>query len=153
MMTRTLCALLTAMLLCGCQSIYRPQSGNEPFGYQDTRLSDTEYRISFESWRSGDRTRLRPLAEYRAAELGASLGYGWMQIVEADYVMREDAALGNDAAPITRGAGASSGVVAEVTPGMGMRQMIYEVSLRVRYLHEQQDDAINLVTVLARPLP
>ena len=153
MMTRIICALLAAVLLCGCQSIYRPQSGNEPLGYRDARLSDTEYRISFESWRSGDRARLRPLAEYRAAELGASLGYDWMQIMDADYVMREDAALGNDAALITRGAATSSGVVTDVTPGLGMRQRVYEVSLRVRYLHEPSDDALGVLAVLARPLP
>jgi hypothetical protein len=83
-MKRLIISIACIFLLQACASYspYQP-AGNQGFGYSQTQLSDTQYRIDFKG-RDMERGEAVNYSMLRAAELTLEKGYDWFQVVNRD---------------------------------------------------------------------
>ncbi|MFT4764080.1 MAG: hypothetical protein ACI9OH_001173 [Oleispira sp.] len=65
---------------CASYSPYHPAS-NRGYGYSETQLSDTQYRIDFKA-REIERGKAVNYAMLRAAELTLEKGFDWFEVVD-----------------------------------------------------------------------
>jgi hypothetical protein len=81
---KILTLIMSIILLSSCasQSAYRAASGNG-YGYQEVKLSDTQYRISFKL-RGSNVAKAKDLALVRAADLTLQHGYTWFQVIDKE---------------------------------------------------------------------
>ena len=72
--------LIAGVLLTGCasQPDYR-EAKNGGFGYSQSQLSDTQYRIHFKA-RGDDKAKAMDYAMLRAAEVTLEAGYPWFTV-------------------------------------------------------------------------
>jgi hypothetical protein len=76
--------LATFLLITGCasQPDYRQAQGSG-FGYKETKLSDTQYRIHFKA-RGSDKVKAMDYAMLRAAEVTLNNGYDWFVVTHRE---------------------------------------------------------------------
>lgn len=78
--------LFTALTLvlagCSSQPDYRKAEGSG-YGYQETKISDTQYRVSFKA-RGTDKTKAMDYALLRAAEVTLENGYDWFVVTHRE---------------------------------------------------------------------
>jgi hypothetical protein len=76
------------LLLVGCASpqptLYQESSAKNEFGYTETKLTDTQYRIDFVGNRFTEKSRIKDYALLRAAELTSKNGYDWFTILDSE---------------------------------------------------------------------
>ncbi|MGS2719040.1 CC0125/CC1285 family lipoprotein [Paraglaciecola aestuariivivens] len=76
------------VFLLGCASsqptAYQQAMGDNEFGYTETRLTDSVYRIDFVGNRHSDEARIKDYAMLRAAELTLQKGHDWFVILDSD---------------------------------------------------------------------
>lgn len=113
-MKRLLFLVVSLLLLqaCATTSPYQP-ANSRGYGYSETQLSDTQYRIDFKAWDvpSGKAVNYAML---RAAELTLEKGYDWFEAVD-----RKSEAV-KPRATTTVGFGLSSMRSSHFGMGMGM---------------------------------
>ncbi|WP_404409492.1 hypothetical protein LG272_02715 [Pseudidiomarina marina] len=75
---------LASLVLVGCSSQpdYRKAEGSG-YGYQETKISDTQYRVSFKA-RGSDKTKAMDYALLRAAEVTLENGYDWFVVTHRE---------------------------------------------------------------------
>lgn len=75
-----LLVIFTLLQACATTSPYQP-ANSRGYGYSETQLSDTQYRIDFKAWEvpSGKAVNYAML---RAAELTLEKGYDWFETVD-----------------------------------------------------------------------
>lgn len=73
------------LLLVGCAApqptLYQESSAKNDFGYTETKLTDTQYRIEFSGNRFTEESQINDYAMLRAAELTIQKGYDWFTIL------------------------------------------------------------------------
>lgn len=74
------CFLPFALLVAGCSSSpdYKAAEGNG-YGYQESKLSDSQYRVHFKA-RGSDKSKAMDFAMLRAAELTLEQGFDWFTV-------------------------------------------------------------------------
>ena len=76
------------LLLIGCASpqptLYQESSAQGEFGYTETRLTGTQYRINFVGNRFTKESRIKDYAMLRAAQLTTQNGYDWFTILDSE---------------------------------------------------------------------
>lgn len=72
--------LAALLLLTACSSLYHPREGWVPEGYADEAISETEYRITFQTYQKEPWAVLRQNLLYRAAEIGKSKGFRYFSL-------------------------------------------------------------------------
>lgn len=77
-----LLALTFSLAACTSQPDYRAASDGG-YGYSETKLTDTQYRVSFKA-RGTDKSQAMNYAMLRAAEVTIQEGYDWFLIVHRD---------------------------------------------------------------------
>ena len=85
-----LTVIFASLLVIGCSSQpdYREAEGNG-YGYQATKLTDKQYRISFKA-RGSDQNKAMDYALLRAAEVTKENGYDWFVVTHREtFVDRE----------------------------------------------------------------
>lgn len=85
-----------AILLSACSSspAYRPAESEGDYGYQETKLEDNRYRISFHGGSITARNKVQEYALLRAAELTLLKGYDWFKTVDNDTSKRRQRPIG-----------------------------------------------------------
>jgi hypothetical protein len=83
-MKRLIISIACIFLLQACASYspYQP-AGNQGYGYRQTQLSDTQYRIDFKG-RDMERGEAVNYSMLRAAELTLEKGYDWFEVVNRE---------------------------------------------------------------------
>ncbi len=84
-------SLITIIILlssCASQSPYR-QATRNGYGFQETKLSDTQYNIRFKL-RGDNVAKAKDLALLRAAELTLEHGYSWFQVLDKESVVEKN---------------------------------------------------------------
>lgn len=96
-MKQLLCIGLLSLLVTACasNSPYHPAQGSG-YGYQETRISEDRFRVSFMSPRVG-RDEARDFALLRAAELTLLEGYDWFVVADRETVVDRERSAGNGA--------------------------------------------------------
>jgi hypothetical protein len=86
-----------AVLLSACTSApaYRPAESPGDYGYQETKLEDNRYRISFHGGSITARNKVQDYALLRAAELTLLKGYDWFKTVDNDTSKRLQRPIGS----------------------------------------------------------
>lgn len=82
LMKFTLLMLTFSLAACSTQPDYRAAEGRG-YGYSETKLTDTQYRVSFKA-RGTDKSQAMNYAMLRAAEVTLQEGYDWFLIVHRD---------------------------------------------------------------------
>lgn len=79
-MLRVFSLLIAITVLCACASrpVYR-QAENGGFGYQESKLSDTQYRVHFKAFGT-DKMKAMDYVMLRAAEVTLENGYSWFKV-------------------------------------------------------------------------
>lgn len=67
---------------CSSQPDYRKAEGSG-YGYQETKVSETDYRVSFKA-RGSDSTKAMDYALLRAAEITIEQGYDWFVVTHRE---------------------------------------------------------------------
>lgn len=83
---------VAGLLLTGCAS--QPdyhQAKNGGFGYSQSQLSDTQYRIHFKA-RGDDKAKAMDYAMLRAAEVTLEAGYNWFTVNHQDTLVDQEEA-------------------------------------------------------------
>ena len=70
------------LVISGCSSIYHKKEGWVPEGYSDQKISETEYLISFQTYRNEDWTKVKDHLLFRAAEIGKLNNYSFFSITD-----------------------------------------------------------------------
>ncbi len=77
-----------SLFLLGCASseptAYQQAMGENEFGYTETQLTDSVYRIDFVGNRHSEESRIKDYAMLRAAELTLQKGHDWFIIIDSD---------------------------------------------------------------------
>lgn len=83
---RTAAAALVLGLLAACATapVYQPAESEDAIGYTDTRLTDRQYRVTFQGRRSTSAEAVRDYALLRAAEITMQQGYDWFEITASE---------------------------------------------------------------------
>lgn len=83
---RTAAAVLVMGLLAACATtpLYQPAESEDAIGYTDTRLTDRQYRVTFQGRRSTSAEAVRDYALLRAAEVTMQQGYDWFEITASE---------------------------------------------------------------------
>tara|TARA_R110002167_G_scaffold363837_1_gene584798 strand:+ start:409 stop:933 length:525 start_codon:yes stop_codon:yes gene_type:complete len=85
---RTGLAMSCFLLLVACAAPpptnYQESSTENEFGYTETQLTDTQYRIEFVGNRFTEESRIKDYAMLRAAELTTEKGYDWFTILASE---------------------------------------------------------------------
>lgn len=78
--------LLSALVLAACASAtpYRAAQDRQDYGYQEQRLEDNRYRVSFAGNAHTDRQTVENYLLYRAAELTVANGKDYFIVVNSD---------------------------------------------------------------------
>ena len=78
-------AMSLALLLVSCasQPDYRAATHGGGFGYTETQLSDSQFRVHFKA-RGSDRAKAMDYAMLRAAEVTLQQGYEWFAVVDRE---------------------------------------------------------------------
>ncbi|MGQ0621507.1 MAG: CC0125/CC1285 family lipoprotein [Panacagrimonas sp.] len=77
------CTLLIAMVTgCATQTPYQPAAKRGEYGYTETQLTDSRYRITFNGNTLTPEETTKDYALLRAAELTLQKGYDWFQLAE-----------------------------------------------------------------------
>ncbi|GGW94595.1 CC0125/CC1285 family lipoprotein [Alteromonas halophila] len=82
--------LVPLLLVVGCssQSDYR-KAKNGGFGYTETKLSDTQFRVHFKA-RGSDKAKAMDYAMLRAAELTLLEGYDWFTVNDRETLVDKE---------------------------------------------------------------
>ena len=89
-MKTKLIAFLAVMVMAGCasQPDYR-QASNGGFGYTESKLSETQYRVHFKG-RGSDKSKAMDYAMYRSAELTLLKGYDWFVVTDRETMVDKE---------------------------------------------------------------
>jgi len=76
------------LLLLGCATpqptAYQESSAESDFGYNETKLTETQYRIEFVGNRFTEESQINDYAMLRAAEVTIQKGYDWFTILTSE---------------------------------------------------------------------
>ena len=78
------CFLLLVSCAAPQATLYQKSSADNEFGYTQTKLTDTQYRIEFSGNRFTEESRIKDYAMLRAAELTNEKGYDWFTILASE---------------------------------------------------------------------
>ncbi|MBT80579.1 MAG: hypothetical protein CL587_09345 [Alteromonadaceae bacterium] len=81
-------ALTLTLAACASQPAYR-EASNGSFGYTETKLTDTQYRVYFKA-RGSDKTRAMDYAMLRAAEITLENQYDWFTVTERETLVDKE---------------------------------------------------------------
>ncbi|MEJ8569142.1 CC0125/CC1285 family lipoprotein [Elongatibacter sediminis] len=83
---RTATVTLACVFLAACTgpSVYRPADTEGAIGYDETRLTTQQYRVSFRGNRSTSASAVRDYALLRAAEVTLQNGYDWFEVLSSN---------------------------------------------------------------------
>ncbi len=84
----SLIMIIILLSSCASHSGYRAAVG-KGYGYQETKLSDTQYRISFKL-RGNNAAKAKDYALLRAADLTLQQGYSWFQVVDQELTQQKN---------------------------------------------------------------
>lgn len=85
----TLLILIVTMITgCASKPDYR-QAENGGFGYTETKLSDTQYRVHFKA-RGSDKSKAMDYAMLRTAELTLQSGYDWFRVTDRETLVDKE---------------------------------------------------------------
>ena len=93
--------LIPMLVLSACSSAptYRPAESAGDYGYQETKLEDNRYRISFHGSSITARNKVQDYALLRAAELTLLKGYDWFLTVDNDTSKKLQEPIGRHISP------------------------------------------------------
>ena len=79
-------AVLAALSLAACATStpYGPATGDNRYGFSDTKIEENRYRIMFRGNSSTERETVETFLLYRAAELTLENGYDYFVVLEQD---------------------------------------------------------------------
>jgi uncharacterized protein YceK len=82
--------VLAVLIMAGCasQPDYR-QAEKGGFGYTETKLSDTQYRVHFKA-KGSDKPKAMDYAMLRAAELTLLEGYDWFVVTDRETLLDKE---------------------------------------------------------------
>ena len=83
---------LLALALCACatQTPYKPAEKRGDYGYTETKLTETRYKVSFRGNASTSADSTRDYVLLRAGELTLEKGYDWFQLAREHTDKKED---------------------------------------------------------------
>ena len=86
MKLRTGILLCAAAILVACESlsIYRPAKSAGDVGFSEQKLSENQYRVTFQGNAGTSRVRVEDYLLFRAAELTSEKGYDYFVVTEHD---------------------------------------------------------------------
>ncbi len=70
-----------ALAACATQTPYGPVGPNSQYGYQDTKIEDNRYRVSFSGNSLTGLDTVETYLLYRASELTLQNGFDWFEVV------------------------------------------------------------------------
>ena len=93
MNNRSVCVVLTAIVLSACATAYQPKD-TLTGGFTETQLAPDAYRIVFNGNSSTSKERAQDFALLRAAELALSAGFPFFTIQDSDNVINHSTSQG-----------------------------------------------------------
>jgi hypothetical protein len=149
--------IFVLLILSGCSSIYHEKKGWVPEGYADKKLSDTEYLISFQTYRGEDWEYIQSLLLYRASEVGKLNSYSFFSM--RDTKKQEHVDLQSFRDVVTTYAegstntgdlgGAGIGITGVATPQYTQEYTIRTLSSLVTYSNERKGKTYSVEQLLS----
>ncbi len=84
----TLIVVMVGLTACASQPDYR-EAKRGGYGYSESKLSDTQYRIHFKA-RGSDKSRAMDYAMLRAAEVTLENGYDWFIVTDRETLVDKE---------------------------------------------------------------